>query len=452
MAPPSQKSDVPGVEWPPIRLGRNAILSAALAELEQSQWLSPEALEAAQARQLRLVIEHHAAQSPFFARRLKESGADVGGIDGIRWLDNLPLMSRRDLQSAGTDFLAREVPAAHQPVGATKTSGSTGEPVVTRKTAANNIFWSAFTIRDHLWNGRNLTGRMTSIRPTIPAYADLPDWGRPVRDIYGSGPAQAIPITTDIRVQAELIGRFAPNILLVYPSNLSALLDLWREAGGAPGSLRHIKSIGETVSDDLRDRVRRTAGLPVEDVYSSQEMGTIAIQCPGSGLYHCMAESVIVEVLGADGTTCRDGEVGRVVVTDLHNFASPMIRYVLGDFAEKGGACPCGRGLPTLRRILGRERNLIVRADGSRHWPLVGFARFGDVAPVRQYQFIQHSVERIEFRVVTDLPLTRTEISGLRRIAQEALGAEFAIEVVEFRERLPVPASGKFEEFVCRIA
>ena len=53
-----------------------------------------------------------------------------------------------------------------------------------------------------------------------------------------------------------------------------------------PRSLRHIKSIGETVSDDLRERVRQATGLPVEDLYSSQEMGTIAIQCPGNGLYH----------------------------------------------------------------------------------------------------------------------------------------------------------------------
>ncbi len=448
----SQKSDVPGIAWPPIRLGANAILGAMLAELERSQWLSREEIEAAQTRQLRLLVRHHAGQSPYFAERLKASGMGAGGIDSIDWLKRLPPMTRRDLQSAGAAFAARQVPATHQPVWNAKTSGSTGEPVTVGKTAVNNMFWSAFTIRDHLWNRRDFAGRMTSIRPTIPAYADLPDWGRPVRDLYGSGPAQAMPITTDIRVQAQLIDRFQPNILLVYPNNLAALLDLWREAGGPPASLRHIKSIGETVSDDLRERARQATSLPIEDLYSSQEMGTIAIECPGNGLYHAMAEAVIVEVVGSDGSPCREGEIGRVVATDLHNFASPMIRYVLGDFAEMGGRCACGRGLPTLRRILGRERNLIVKADGTRHWPLVGFHRFNEVAPVRQYQFIQHSLRRIEFKVVADAELTAAELDGLRRIAHQALGSEFAIEIVQSRERLPVAASGKFEEFVCRVA
>ena len=119
-----------------------------------------------------------------------------------------------------------------------------------------------------------------------------------------------------------------------------------------------------------------------------------------------MAETVIVEVIGADGSPCREGEIGKVVVTDLHNFASPMIRYVLGDFAEMGGRCACGRGLPTLRRILGRERNLIVKADGTRHWPLVGFHQFDEVARIRQYQFVQHSLQAIEFKVVSDAELT----------------------------------------------
>jgi phenylacetate-CoA ligase len=104
-----------------------------------------------------------------------------------------------------------------------------------------------------------------------------------------------------------------------------------------------------------------------------------------------------------------------------------------------------------LQRIVGRERNLLRRTDGSRHWPLVGFHLFDGVAPVRQYQFIQHELARIEFRVVTDAPLREDQERGLLEIATNALGREFKIALAQSRTRLPSGPGGKFEEFVCRL-
>jgi phenylacetate-CoA ligase len=189
--------------------------------------------------------------------------------------------------------------------------------------------------------------------------------------------------------------------VLAFPTNLRALADIWKARGEVPAGLRHLRAVGETVSEELRAHVEATDGLGIEDNYSSQEAGVIALQCPASGLYHVMAESLVVEVLDDDGAACAEGEVGRVVITDLHNFASPLIRYDIGDYAEVGGRCTCGRALPTLKRIRGRERNLLIKPDGTRHWPLVGFHRFAEVAPVQQYQVVQLSLEEIELKVVT---------------------------------------------------
>ncbi|MCE9661363.1 MAG: hypothetical protein K8R60_22785 [Burkholderiales bacterium] len=198
--------------------------------------------------------------------------------------------------------------------------------------------------------------------------------------------------------------------------------------------------------------MRTRFGREIEDNYSSQEIGVIALQCPaGDGLYHTMAESLVVEVLAEDGRPCGAGEVGRVVVTDLHNFASPLVRYEIGDWAEVGPPCPCGRGLPTLARILGRERNLLVKADGSRNWPLVGFHRFDQVAPVQQYQVVQHGIDDIELKVVTAGPLGDAECAALGAIVQKALGVGAPARVTQQRTPLPNARGGKFEEFVCRI-
>jgi phenylacetate-CoA ligase len=180
-------------------------------------------------------------------------------------------------------------------------------------------------------------------------------------------------------------------------------------------------------------------------------VGTIALQCPVSGLLHVQAESLIVEVLDAAGRACKEGEIGRVVATDLHNFATPLIRYELGDYAEVGPACPCGRGLPTLKRVLGRARNMVVLPDGTRHWPLVGFHSFREVGQILQFQLIQHDLERIEMRLVTDGKLAASSEQRLAEIVQNALGHPFRIELCYVEGELERSPGGKFEEFISRV-
>jgi phenylacetate-CoA ligase len=116
-----------------------------------------------------------------------------------------------------------------------------------------------------------------------------------------------------------------------------------------------------------------------------------------------------------------------------------------------GGACPCGRGLPVLKRIVGRERNLVVKPDGSRNWPLTGFRKFRSIAPIVQYQFIQHSLQLIEVRLVTERPLTAAEEDMLRAPILEALGYPFTLSFTYFDAQLPLGKNGKFEEFLCQI-
>ena len=189
---------------------------------------------------------------------------------------------------------------------------------------------------------------MTSIRPTISAYVETEDWGFPVADLFQTGKAQGIPNNFDIDKQLALINRFQPQTLLIFPTNLQAFVSEWERSGATPpGSIEHIRTVGETVPASLRGRLGKISNLRIEDSYSSQEVGVIAIECPASGLYHVMAESMIVEILDDSNQPCREGQIGRVVVTELQNFASPLIRYDIGDYAEVGGTCSCGRSLPT---------------------------------------------------------------------------------------------------------
>jgi phenylacetate-CoA ligase len=442
------RSNLPAIVWPPMVHGAPAVLGSMMAQLQISEWLAPEEIEARQFGQLESLCRHLAAHSAQFQARLNTAGLVVDDLLYPAGLRALPVLTRRDVQTSA-DIFCTEVPEGHAPLNEFRTSGSTGEPVVVRRTQANQFDWLAFTLRDHFWRKRDFSQKLCSIRATVTAPTHGPDWGPPVSFLFDSGPSLVIPITsTKIPEQFDLIERFRPDTLLLYPSNLLALLGEREARGAGLESLSHVRSMGETVTPAFRSRLHDTLGLEVEDTYSSQELGYVALQCPGSLGYHVMAESMIVEVLDDEGQPCSPGQIGRVVVTDLHNFATPMIRYEIGDHAEAGGPCACGRGLPTLNRVLGRTRNLILMPDGTRRWPLVVFSRYRDFAPVRQYQMIQIDRMTVEVRLAVDRPMTGAEEADFSAHIQASLGHPFHIHFVIFEGALPRGGAGKFEEFI----
>ncbi len=443
-------SEIAGIVWPPIHNARQAPLQTLLAQLGRIEKAPLATILAGQEQQLQVLNAYLCRQSPLHRQRLLTAGLDPDGpltLDGLRRLSPL---RRRDLQASGQALFCQQVPQAHLPMGETQTSGSSGEPVVVRRTQVNQLFWLANTMREHLWWQRDLTASLAIVRGNLSqAHIRQNNWGPPASLLGPSGPAHAFSVHLDTVVLARELEAVDAHYLLIYPTTLQDLLSHFRQYGGGLPSLRQIRCIGETLSDELREQTREQLGVEIVDSYSSQEMGVIAIQCPVSGLYHLMADNLLVEVLDERGHPCAPSEVGELVLTDLHNFATPLVRYAIGDHAEVGPACPCGRSLPTLKRILGRTRNMVRYPDGSRRWPRVGFVRYREVAPIQQYQLVQHAPDAIEVRLVVERPLCRDEEAALERIIQESLGYPFELSFRYAPTALPRTKGGKFEEFLC---
>ncbi len=445
--PERVRGDVPGVLWPAVFSTRRSSLAALMLMLERSQWLPPETLRAGQLRQLGALAAHFEERSPRFRDRLKAAGLDAAALATEGGLAALAPLSRRDIQQDPESFFCRAVPEGHAPLQLFQTSGSTGEPVKVLKTALTQLHWTALTLRYHMWHEPDMTGRLCAIRALVKAPRTGPNWGSPFADFFETGPSMIIDNGTDLTLQIEQVRDFRPTSLIIYPTNLAAMMERLERDGIELDGLQRVRTIGETLPPDLREAAERQLEVEVRDCYSSEEFGYLAIECPDGGLYHLMSESLLVEVVDDAGRPCRDGEVGRLLVTDLQNFASPMIRYEIGDHAEVGGPCPCGRGLPTLRRILGRSRNMVVRPDGTTSWPITGFKRFRDLAPIVQYQLIQDSPTGIEVRLVVEAPLSAEQERVVAAHIQDFLGWPFETRFRYFDDRIPTGPNGKFEEF-----
>jgi phenylacetate-CoA ligase len=432
---------VAGSVWPPAYVD-HAPLAAMAMMIEASQWHPPEQIAAGQAAQLRVLVDHHVRHNPIFAERLRLAGVSADDIASPARLTSLPPLTRFEAQHL---LETASIPAAHCPTAPVQSSGSSGIPVRIVKTQLTQLMWQAMTLRYHNWSGA-LGGRLACVRYGVGATVDATDWGLPSSVLHDTGPMRRIDVTATLEDQAKRLRPFKPDAVQAYPSNIEALLATDPEA---LASVSTFLTVGETVSDALRAELSRTAR--VYDCYSAEEVGYIALQCPDGPGYHVMAESLIVEIIDDKGSACAAGETGRVIVTDLHNFAMPVIRYDTGDFGEAGGLCPCGRGLPTINRIRGRWRGMLTLPDGSRHWPLTGIYGFRDIAAVRQYQMIQHAPDRIELRFLIDQPLSMEQDAAMQTYLQGRVGHGIGFTIICFADRLPPGSRGKTDEFISLI-
>ncbi len=444
------RSSVSGVVWPPLVEGTGALLLSFLAKLEESEWLPAATIEAHQRAQLGVLAEHCAGRSPAFAARLVAAELEPSDLARPEGLRRLPPLTRRALQQTEGLFCST-VPDSHLPLGENTTSGSTGEPVMVRRTTFNQLGMMAMTLRDHRWQGRNSRMRLAGMSAHNHGIKHMPDWGSPLGLIYQTGPALKLPTEIDLPEMIAVLNEYQPEVLVAYPTILAELLDTVDGPHHCLASVRHLRCMSEVVHPELRERTKALLGLTLEDAYTSMECGFIALNCPTGDGYHVMAETHLVEVVDEAGEPCQPGEMGRVLVTDLHNFATPLIRYDIGDYAVAGAPCGCGRGLPRLERIIGRERNLVRHPDGTRCWPFVGYGRYRMVAPVQQYQLVQQDLDRIEMRLVVERALTGAEEAALRSVVRDSLRYPFEIVLSYHPERLRPGPSGKSEEFVCLI-
>lgn len=450
---------VNGTLWPGIPGPFASQLLAMQCQFESTQWLSSDELLQRQSRQLGRLLAHAYDTTTFYRRRLDDAGLSPDSVRGPDEWQRIPLLTRADLQQHHPDILSRAVPEAHGPHSQLFTSGSTGRPVMVVGTGLTQLFWNCCTLRDHLWHRRTPGATLAAIRSLAgdvgraPQGLSADDWGPSTRGIVNTGPSHTLSIHSTVDEQADWLMRRDPDYVLIYPSNLLALLQHSQANGWRLGRLKGTRTFGELLEPQVRRVCRSVWNVDVVDMYSSQEVGYIALECPECDEYHVQSENVLVEVLGDAGQQCQPGQVGRLVVTSLHNFAMPMLRYDIGDYAEVGEPCACGRGLPVLRRIMGRQRNMAILPDGRRRWPAIELAESDELAdfpPIHQFQLIQRTTSAMEMLLVALRPLTTTDEDRLRSWIIAALGHPFDV-TFRYVDSIPRSPLGKFEDFRCEI-
>lgn len=144
----------------------------------------------------------------------------------------------------------------------------------------------------------------------------------------------------------ERIARFKPDILESFSSVLYDFATIV-ERDTLPIHIPYVISGGERMTDGLRTYLQRVLGCEVYSRYGMEEFTVVGMECAEHDGFHTNCESLIVEVVDADGQPVADGDYGRILVTDLYNAAMPYIRYDTGDHGTMSKkTCACGRSSP----------------------------------------------------------------------------------------------------------
>jgi phenylacetate-CoA ligase len=201
-----------------------------------------------------------------------------------------------------------------------------------------------------------------------------------------------------------------PAYVIGHPTLLSGILEVYEEGTVEPPAVEKLLTFAETVTASFRKRARTVLGARVVDRYSCEEIGPLAFQCPQSDdHYHVASTNMFLELLDDSGKPCAPGTAGRVVVTGLHNCASPVVRYELGDLASWQPECVCGHSHPVLTNLLGRTRFLVQLPSGARKHVAFNARDWLPIVPVREYRIVQVTKGVIHAEFVMDRPITREE-------------------------------------------
>lgn len=419
--------------------------------LGRTQYYSPDRMKAYQRKLLDPLLRHARKEVPFYATRLDPLFAGDGSIRWEAWND-IPTITRSDAQGAGEALCAKSYPDLMGPYTENQTSGSTGMAFKFRSPAITRILSSAASQRIFDWHNVDCFGKMAFIVDVKRRYP-FPKGGieRRWNVKETEAPAYHLSVSELVQDQLQWLLETKADILNTYPSIALAMANLAKERGMSLPIHTFIGQ-GEVFSDEDKAALTDEHGLKVIDRYGASELGAIAAECPEGDVYHQFSEASMMDVLDLDDNRpIRDGR-GRLVLTPFYNYATPLIRYENQDQVEiTSQSCACGRTLPCIQKILGRERNVFTYVDGTQSWPTVPETAHRAFFPAKQIQVIQKTFTDLEIRYVKDEASTAIlNIERVEAVFQKYLHPSVKLEIVEVQE-IPRSASGKFEQWITQI-
>ena len=424
-----------------------------LDELNKSQWLSRDELEAIQQKKLHNLLTYAHQYVPYYQRIFKEVDFTPDEVlSDMSAIRKLPYINK-DVIRNNFDELQTTEPTRRETLTKLTTGGSTGKPL---SFFQDNDFrdyvtadlhrhlgwggWKMGTSHSYIWgtNFEAITSKSTRTK--------MMDW------VLNRFVTNAYVLSDDsMREFADEVRRRRPPITFCYPSALMRFAEFCRAEGYDDIKFDSMFSSAEVLYPGQRAYIEETFGGKMFNRYATRELACISCECEAHTDLHISMENVYMEI-EEDGEPVSAGNSGNVIITNLNNKGMPFIRYQVGDMAawSQHESCSCGRQSQMMELTQGRRIDMFKTRDGRAVWGGFASPLFG-MKGVTQFQLVQKTLDLVVARIVRDGELDQEGLDLIERTIKVALGDNVEVQF-EFPEEIKLFNSGKYRYAISEVS
>ena len=389
---------------------------------DAENWTS-EQMSSFQQQRLRELLTYATKEVPFYHDWFQTNNLNSNTTS----LDQLPIVNKSIMRQEGIDrFCAKNFPVKKRII--TRSGGSTGEPFSFYETRLSYSINMAAKLRTWYQAGYRLGDRYMKI-----TNGKRPNKIKRLQDLANNClfvPFYSITDDTLISILGK-IEHFKPLYIRSYPSPLYLLARYRNSHPGYTHCPIHVFTTGSTLPQSYRNEIERAFGCDVIDSYSCEGTPNTYENLTHDG-YSISSYYGIIEVLDDNNKPITDG-IGRVVSTDLWNYAHPFIRYDTQDLVEvKNGI---------IKRIIGRECETMLETDGKLLTVHNFTHYFSDNFPsIDGWQIVNRKNGSIVFRLVVNANYSTNDEQRIIEYWTPRMGTSISIDIVD---QLPLMSNNK---------
>ena len=387
------------------------------------------------------MVRHAATTVPAYQQAFAQTGLRPADIRSLADFAQLPITTKADVQRQPLAYVSDAVP--RRQLLKRTTSGSTGTPLTVHNTPLTVLAERAIMYRGWRWAGFESGDRI------VTCVGELSKISEP-----GIAPVDRYRNTLDIsphhldvpgcQAYIKKIGAFDPHYIRTYPSVLRILGKILQRNPTKLPSLKGLWTQSEVLYPSERQYLESVWGARAFDYYGMQEKCVAMSEC-SYGTMHIHSDFGLVEFAPAAKEPYQ-----RIIATGFYNPAMPLLRYDTGDLAiTRDDPCPCGRALPAVRSIVGRQEDFLFTTTG-RHVIEID-AAIGVSKNIRACQIVQEAIGDVRLHVVPAPGFDDHEETMLKQRLREQFDDETVFTIVRCDE-LKRTATGKLRFIICKVS
>jgi phenylacetate-CoA ligase len=399
--------------WIPFPYNQGIEFTRIYNESLESQWWSKDSLQELQFRRLKALLKHAYQNVPYHRRIFEERNLKPRDFQCFEDLQKLPVLTKEDVRTNFHALISQHFHIYRPAVF--HTSGSTGEPLNYYLDRRTVLMTSACVQRHWRWCGVGPNDLIAVCRGTL-----IDDFGKKRSNHYKLQDKQLHFSTFEMNdaVMAKyisLINDTKPSMIRGYPASIEILAKFIIKNDMNVWTPKAIHTSSETVSEEQRRVIEKAFHSPLFDWYGHGESTLCAGECDQHTGLHLNLEYGYTEFVKTQETANMPG-VFNIISTSLHNYSFPLIRYDTEDLALLGDKlCSCGRGLPLIKKIIGREADIIKGVNGVAVSPssFVHFWKYkvaDHLEGIKYVQIVQKKVDCITVKIVGQQKVRNQEI------------------------------------------